>query len=306
MRTRFSERTNQIFPYIKGVIPPIAAFFLTLVSFFLLHAEVPLWLEQQPSRFENKPATGVTEEVNAFIKAYGKIIDEVGIEDGEIFFRISGKKIYYRGGKMLGGKNLARQEEYNLFFYKYNPGPLIYLPPHSEYPRFRSSDVLDAMFGYTEREIRSTCQWVSFLGRRAFMQELTVAPLKRVEARIQELADSSKEVRDFISEIALIYSFKKRKVIGTDNMSYHAYGLALDIIPRSYQGKHVYWRWSSELGIDWSSIPLNRRWQPPTGVILAFEENGFVWGGKWFHFDTVHFEYRPEILILAGLRPSQI
>jgi hypothetical protein len=27
-----------------------------------------------------------------------------------------------------------------------------------------------------------------------------------------------------------------------------------------------------------------------------------VWGGKWMLFDTIHFEYRPEILILSGLR----
>ncbi|WP_228384801.1 M15 family metallopeptidase [Campylobacter pinnipediorum] len=27
-----------------------------------------------------------------------------------------------------------------------------------------------------------------------------------------------------------------------------------------------------------------------------FEKNGFIWGGRWKHFDTMHFEYRPEFL----------
>lgn len=27
----------------------------------------------------------------------------------------------------------------------------------------------------------------------------------------------------------------------------------------------------------------------------SHENNGFVWGGKWSHFNTIHFEYRPEI-----------
>jgi hypothetical protein len=27
-----------------------------------------------------------------------------------------------------------------------------------------------------------------------------------------------------------------------------------------------------------------------------FERHGFIWGGKWGHFDTMHFEYRPELL----------
>ena len=26
------------------------------------------------------------------------------------------------------------------------------------------------------------------------------------------------------------------------------------------------------------------------------EKYGFIWGGRWYHFDTMHFEYRPEIL----------
>jgi hypothetical protein len=42
-------------------------------------------------------------------------------------------------------------------------------------------------------------------------------------------------------------------------------------------------------------IPLERRWQPPEKVIRAFEYEGFIWGGKWIFFDTMHFEYRPEL-----------
>jgi hypothetical protein len=37
-------------------------------------------------------------------------------------------------------------------------------------------------------------------------------------------------------------------------------------------------------------------------VVRYFEDEGFVWGGKWLMFDTIHFEYRPEILVLNGLR----
>jgi len=34
----------------------------------------------------------------------------------------------------------------------------------------------------------------------------------------------------------------------------------------------------------------------PTEIIETFERHGFIWGGKWWHFDTIHFEYRPEII----------
>jgi hypothetical protein len=35
--------------------------------------------------------------------------------------------------------------------------------------------------------------------------------------------------------------------------------------------------------------------QIPWPIILLFEKYGFIWGGKWHHFDTMHFEYRPEL-----------
>jgi hypothetical protein len=31
-------------------------------------------------------------------------------------------------------------------------------------------------------------------------------------------------------------------------------------------------------------------------LIKIFEKYGFIWGGKWNHYDTMHFEYRPELL----------
>ena len=47
-------------------------------------------------------------------------------------------------------------------------------------------------------------------------------------------------------------------------------------------------------------IPLSQRWMPPKAVVDIFEQHGFVWGGKWVLWDTIHFEYRPELLILQG------
>ena len=34
----------------------------------------------------------------------------------------------------------------------------------------------------------------------------------------------------------------------------------------------------------------------PAEIIAAFEKHGFIWGGRWYHYDTMHFEYRPELL----------
>jgi hypothetical protein len=34
----------------------------------------------------------------------------------------------------------------------------------------------------------------------------------------------------------------------------------------------------------------------PHRIVEIFERHGFIWGGKWYHYDTMHFEYRPELL----------
>ena len=34
----------------------------------------------------------------------------------------------------------------------------------------------------------------------------------------------------------------------------------------------------------------------PQVIVDAFEAEGFIWGGRWKHYDTMHFEYRPELI----------
>jgi hypothetical protein len=63
----------------------------------------------------------------------------------------------------------------------------------------------------------------------------------------------------------------------------HAWGAAIDINP-AYSN---YWRWSVASGY------VNRI---PPELVAVFERHGFIWGGRWAHFDTMHFEYRPELL----------
>jgi len=76
--------------------------------------------------------------------------------------------------------------------------------------------------------------------------------------------------------------------------------LAGEPVPKSYGGSQVYWRWSTEHTEDWYAIPYAQRWMVSEAVVRAFERQGFVWGGKWFFFDTIHFEYRPEILLFSA------
>jgi hypothetical protein len=81
-------------------------------------------------------------------------------------------------------------------------------------------------------------------------------------------------------------TYNCRAVAGSTMRSMHAYGAAIDVNTRYSD----YWRWSKELNAPFWKNRI------PAEIVRVFERHGFIWGGYWYHFDTMHFEYRPELL----------
>jgi hypothetical protein len=81
-----------------------------------------------------------------------------------------------------------------------------------------------------------------------------------------------------------------RAIAGTERLSVHAFGAAVDI--NAHFGD--YWLWAKRP--DGSIVWRN---QIPQQIVEIFERHGFIWGGRWYHFDSLHFEYRPELIALA-------
>jgi hypothetical protein len=44
--------------------------------------------------------------------------------------------------------------------------------------------------------------------------------------------------------------------------------------------------------------PTYEKWKNriPVEIVRLGERHGFIWGGYWLHYDTMDFEYRPELL----------
>jgi hypothetical protein len=240
--------------------------------------------------------------VKAFLEAYGSLIDRVTFEGDDAVFISGNRAIHFTDGKMLAESHLAQADAFEPFFFSYSLEPLTRPPPLEDGPG-QSTDVLEAFFGGRESEIRAQCESMTFLGRRLFVNKLASRALREVERDIQAAASRGEtDVARWVDELEIAYSFMNKGIAGSESRSYHAWGLAVDLVPRSYGGKQVYWRWSRVFNrTGWHRIPLSERWSPPEAVVAAFERHGFLWGGKWAHFDTIHFEYRPEILIYNRL-----
>ncbi|WP_017810564.1 M15 family metallopeptidase [Clostridium saccharoperbutylacetonicum] len=113
---------------------------------------------------------------------------------------------------------------------------------------------------------------------------------KALEESLKELISLARNRNDIAS---IIYpasgTFNYRVISGTGRLSPHSYGIAIDL----KSDRKDYWKWSSiEDG-------KKRLAEYPKELVDVFEKNNFVWGGKWGHFDILHFEYRPEIILKA-------
>jgi hypothetical protein len=81
-----------------------------------------------------------------------------------------------------------------------------------------------------------------------------------------------------------------RPIAKTNRLSVHAFGAAVDINAKFGN----YWLWSKQQAgkLVWQN-------QIPHEIVEIFERYGFIWGGRWYHIDSLHFEYRPELIDLA-------
>lgn len=84
-------------------------------------------------------------------------------------------------------------------------------------------------------------------------------------------------------------TFNYRLIGGTNRLSSHAFGIAIDL----NNNKYDYWRYATR------EEGQKRIKSYPPEVVRIFEKYGFVWGGKWGNFDIMHYEYRPEIIFKA-------
>ena len=100
--------------------------------------------------------------------------------------------------------------------------------------------------------------------------------------------DQLPELRKYLDDPAGTFNY--RKIAGTDLLSAHSWGIAIDINLKYSD----YWRWSSKFK---QGKPLSHRNKIPLEIVKIFEKHGFIWGGRWDHYDTMHFEFRPEFFV---------
>jgi len=149
------------------------------------------------------------------------------------------------------------------------------------------------MYGGTMTQVKQklvTVYWMpKVFGYRYPLRVTTVngvdKKIQRISAELEKLPPSYYK---YVSNPA--GAFYWRTVKRERYLSAHSFGIAMDI--NSHYGN--YWMWDRDRG-RWANNKLVYHNNIPMKIVEIFEQEGFLWGGRWYFYDTMHFEYRPEM-----------
>jgi len=252
--------------------------------------------------------------LRALTLAYPDKIQSVELRDGDWSVRVNGTAYYWAEGRLLPRELRHKHDDFSPYSFRPHPVELPPLRVLSPEERERLNSAID------RREARKDARYPGFLNSLWGMESFEVAeetvirvdilghnvrihpdlqnPLARAEADILHAAKSDIAASNWLEELKRVSAYTWREIAGSANRSLHSYGMAIDLEPSDYKGKQIYWRWTRDFYDDWWAIPYEERYMIPRSVVQAFANHGFIWGGKWFLFDQIHFEYRPELIVL--------
>lgn len=212
-------------------------------------------------------------------------------EDGFVYVIMkSGKRIIYDDKKVKNtSQRLGNSDIQDTLQDPYPLGSRTSLMDEGKDPgRFRCYELLQEVYGKNRGEVEKNLKSTSFI-YGSFLFNSSNNASAALEKTGQMLMPLMKDARVSKAVYPSSGTYNYRVISGTSHLSPHAYGIAIDLSrdPRDY------WQWASRQDGE------KRLNSYPSEVVNAFEDNGFIWGGKWWHFDILHFEYRPEIIFKA-------
>lgn len=233
------------------------------------------------------------QDILTLMMAYPEYITGVEkSEEGRVFIiTVSGKKILYddKQSKDFNGKmdNADIQDILEDTYPLSMPDKLLDI--NRDPGRFRNYNLLNEVYGGSEREVSSNLIGVPspYKNYQFNKNNGAAESLKKAMEELKQLSLGNAAVSSLLNPVNGTFNY--RVISGTGKLSPHAYGIAIDI----NSNPSDYWKWASREAGE------KRMLSYPKELIDVFEKNNFVWGGKWGHFDILHFEYRPEILIKA-------
>jgi hypothetical protein len=230
--------------------------------------------------------------LDALVAAYP---DHLASHDGKDLVWKDGTRMPVSDGRtgktfeeMLNSPDIKDQ-----FVYPYPLGPGVKAPGLNEDPgRIRYEAFFVKMYGDCRRsDVTKRLKPIYWMpARRGGSVRVTM--VNGVSDRLADVVRDLEKLPAGMTQYLVPSSgtYNCRPIANTNRLSVHSFGAAIDINTQFTD----YWEWAKGL-----NGPAKWRNRIPGQIGEIFERHGFIWGAKWFHFDTMHFEYRPELISLA-------
>lgn len=212
--------------------------------------------------------------------------------DGEVWFELGDRRTIPQDA-MLRDPTLREQFRYR---YPLDFDLSLRAVPFFDPGRLRHGAFFEALYFESERAARASLESVTepALTGRAFQVTRKRNVSCQLAAALSALAASDEDFSAIFDGAG--GGFNWRKIAGTTRLSTHSFGIAVDV--NAELGK--YWKWT---GAREGAVPHYDN-EIPESLVSTMERFGFIWGGKWHHFDGMHFEYRPELILYSRMTPD--
>jgi hypothetical protein len=220
------------------------------------------------------------------VRAYPDHLKEC--RNNTLYWKDGKTTMRYDDGKRKSFEQLLNRPDLeDMFRYPYPRGASGYgkTPVKNFDPgRIRYEPFFRKMYGDSAAEVQRHLTTIDWFGQKVRVTTVNgvASYLKAVERDLKRAIKRNPGLKKYLVPVGGTFTW--RRIAGTNRLSVHSFGAAIDINVKY----SAYWRWSKG--------PYRYRNRIPLEIVKAFERHGFIWGGKWYHYDTMHFEYRPELL----------
>lgn len=235
-------------------------------------------------------ANNTQEMANRLIMAYPDFLEKY--EDNFIYFK-DGSKLRFSSNKNFSNyedrlNSASLEDQMSMPYIKIDQNENFIPSENDDAGRFRHEEFFKKIYGKSQKEVEKNLVKIKWLPKTE-NKTLLVTKIngidKKLEAISSELDNFPSKYKKYITNVAGTYKY--RKISKTQRLSSHSFAIAVDLNTK-YSN---YWLWEAK-----SDKIVNYKNQIPKEIIKIFEKYGFIWGGRWYHYDTMHFEYRPELL----------
>lgn len=227
--------------------------------------------------------------VEKFISAYPNMV--VGYINDSLLLA-DGKKVLFDDhvSNKTNIELLNNATPNNHFAIPYPKGHINSIAKNHDPGRYRSDELMYAMYGNTQADIEKQLVFINWCPKLIKGKRIAVTRTNNVHIATQKISDELEQHPEWETYINTVQTYNWRQIQNTKRLSPHSFGIAIDV---GLNHSH-YWLWDHPYATENTDLSYHN--SIPYGIVEIFEKHGFIWGGKWYHYDTMHFEYRPELL----------